>query len=96
MAMTDALLLQVPEEVNDAYFVKEKSKTKTSAEQEFFEEGKAKPKEAHPEKRSSTQKSLDEGIIAAVKGVEHMHSYLRSTFGLSKVRLSWSTVRFEM
>ncbi|KAG9011558.1 hypothetical protein FRB94_008127 [Tulasnella sp. JGI-2019a] len=75
---------KIPDEVNDTYFAKEKSKEKGSAEQEFFEEGKPKAKEAYPEKKSSTQKSTDTGVLAAIKGVEHMSNYLRSTFGLSK------------
>ncbi|KAG8872932.1 hypothetical protein FRB97_007160 [Tulasnella sp. 331] len=77
---------KIPDEVNDAHFVKEKTKEKVPADQEFFEEGKPKAKGAHPEHKSSAQKKTDEGVLAAVKGVEHMSNYLRSTFGLSKVR----------
>lgn len=49
-------------------------------------EGKPKEKEAYPEAKASSQKSVDEGVIAAVKGVEHLASYLKATWSLSKVR----------
>lgn len=78
--------LQIPDDVNDSYFSHEKKKKRGNPEEEFFEEGKPKAKDAHPENKASTQKSLDDAIVTAVKKVEHMHSYLKSSFGLSKVR----------
>lgn len=76
--------VQVPDSVNDAHFAKEKSKKRGSAEAEFFAEGKPKEKEAYPEAKAATQKSVDEGIIAAVKKVDHLSSYLKASWGLSK------------
>ena len=76
---------QVDEKIDDKYFVKTASKGKTSAEEEFFADGKPKEKEAYPEAKASTQKSVDEGIIAAVKGVENLSAYLKSSWGLTKV-----------
>ncbi|KAG8981892.1 hypothetical protein FRC05_000034 [Tulasnella sp. 425] len=83
--------VQIPDAVSDSYFSKEKSKKRGSAETEFFEEGKPKTKEAHPEQKASTQKSLDEAVIAEVKKVEHLASYLKASWGLSKVGtlVSW-------
>jgi len=67
----------------DAYFAKTKTSTKQTAEEEFFSEGKPKPKEAFPESKSHDQKSVDKHILEAVKKQEHLGKYLSSSWGLS-------------
>lgn len=74
---------QVDEKVNDAYFAKSASKSKTSAEEEFFADGKPK-KEAFPESKAADQKAVDSAIVAAVKKTEYLSKYLRASWGLSK------------
>lgn len=56
----------------------------SSAEAEFFEEGKPKPKEPFPEAKSSDQKEIDKAIIAAVQKQENLAKYLKASFGLTK------------
>lgn len=73
----------VDEKVNDAYFAKSASKSKTSAEEEFFADGKPK-KEAFPESKAADQKAVDSAIVAAVKKTEYLSKYLRASWGLSK------------
>ncbi|EIN10435.1 hypothetical protein PUNSTDRAFT_51072 [Punctularia strigosozonata HHB-11173 SS5] len=75
---------KVDEKINDAYFAKPSSKAKTSAEEEFFSEGKPKEKEAFPESKAADQKEVDKAVIAAVAKTENLAKYLKSTFGLSK------------
>ncbi|GJE84190.1 60S ribosomal protein L6 [Phanerochaete sordida] len=75
---------KVDEKINDAYFAKASSKGKSSAEEEFFAEGKPKAKEAFPESKAADQKAVDSAIIAAVKKTEYLHKYLRASWGLSK------------
>jgi large subunit ribosomal protein L6e len=76
--------VKVNEKINDAYFAKSPTKGARSAEAEFFEEGKPKPKEPLPEAKSSEQKELDKAIIASVKKTENLAKYLKASWGLSK------------
>ncbi|KAK7470530.1 60S ribosomal protein L6 [Stygiomarasmius scandens] len=76
--------ITVNEKLNDAYFAKPASKSSKSAEEEFFEDGKPKAKEALPESKVADQKEIDSAIIAAIKKTENLGKYLQSTFGLSK------------
>ncbi|KAG8963956.1 hypothetical protein FRC03_002387 [Tulasnella sp. 419] len=76
--------VKVDAKVNDAYFGKDKSKEKRSAEEEFFSEGKPKAKEAYPEAKASDQKSVDAAVLGAVKKTEHLAKYLKASWGLSK------------
>ncbi|KAG8931335.1 hypothetical protein FRC02_002842 [Tulasnella sp. 418] len=76
--------VNVDAKVNDAYFGKDKSKEKRSAEEEFFSEGKPKAKEAYPEAKASDQKSVDAAVLGAVKKTEHLAKYLKASWGLSK------------
>jgi len=55
-----------------------------SAEAEFFEEGKPKPKEPFPEAKSTDQKEVDKAVIAAVQKQANLAKYLKATFGLTK------------
>lgn len=76
-------MYQVDAKINDAYFAKPATKS-SSAEAEFFEEGKPKAKEAFPEAKSADQKEVDKAVIAAVQKQENLAKYLKATFGLSK------------
>ncbi|THV08442.1 hypothetical protein K435DRAFT_740530 [Dendrothele bispora CBS 962.96] len=76
--------VKVNEKLNDAYFAKSAAKSSKSAEEEFFEDGKPKSKEALPESKVADQKEIDSAIIAALKKTENLGRYLQSTFGLSK------------
>lgn len=78
------ILYQLSEELNDAYFAKPSSKGAKSAEEEFFEEGKPKEKEAFPASKAALQKEVDSTLITAIKKTENLVKYLRSTWGLSK------------
>ncbi|KAG5648981.1 hypothetical protein DXG03_000330 [Asterophora parasitica] len=74
----------VDEKFNDAYFTKAATKGSRSAEEEFFEDGKPKAKEALPESRTADQKEVDKVVLAAVKKTENLNKYLKSSWGLSK------------
>lgn len=75
---------QVTEKINDAYFAKAVKKGSRSAEEEFFEDGKPKAKEALPESRTTDQKTVDQAVLAAVKKTENLVKYLKASWGLSK------------
>ncbi|KAF4575003.1 60S ribosomal protein L6-3 [Pleurotus pulmonarius] len=75
---------KLDDKFTDSYFAKTVSKEKQSAETEFFEDGKPKPKEPLPESKTSDQKEVDKAIIAAVKKSENLTKYLKASFGLSK------------
>ena len=70
--------------MDDAYFAKTASKDARSAEEEFFEEGKPKPKEPLPESRTSLQKAIDNDLLSAIKKTENLSKYLKASWGLSK------------
>ncbi|KIK68030.1 hypothetical protein GYMLUDRAFT_81508 [Collybiopsis luxurians FD-317 M1] len=76
--------LKLSDELNDAFFAKPSSKGSKSAEEEFFEDGKPKSKEALPASKASLQKEVDSTIIAAIKKTENLGKYLKSSWGLSK------------
>lgn len=76
--------MQVDEKINDAYFAKASAKSKTSAEEEFFAEGKPKDKEAFPKSKADDQKAVDAAVIAAIKKEETLSKYLKASWGLSK------------
>ena len=76
--------LKVDEKINDAYFAKAAKKGSRSAEEEFFEGGKPKAKEALPESRTADQKEVDKAVLEAVKKTETLAKYLKASWGLSK------------
>ncbi|KAF9076739.1 ribosomal protein L6e-domain-containing protein [Rhodocollybia butyracea] len=76
--------VKLSEELNDAYFAKPSAKGAKSAEEEFFQEGKPKAKEAFPASKAALQKEVDSTLIAAIKKTENLGKYLQSTWGLSK------------
>ena len=77
-------VFQVDEKINDAYFAKPATKGASSAEEEFFSEGKPKEKAAFLESKAADQKAVDAAVIAAVKKTENLAKYIKATFGLSK------------
>jgi len=74
----------IADKVTDAFFAKESKSSKSSAESEFFEEGKPKAKAAFPESKATEQKETDKAIIEAIKKEESLSKYLKSSWGLSK------------
>ncbi|KAH8830479.1 60S ribosomal protein L6 [Flagelloscypha sp. PMI_526] len=74
----------VDAKINDAYFAKGTTKSKSSAEEEFFEDGKPKSKEPLSGTKLSDQKTIDTSIIAALKKEQFLAKYLKSSWGLSK------------
>lgn len=76
--------LQLDEKFNDSYFAKPVTKGSKSAEEEFFEDGKPKTKEACPESRVADQKTIDGAVLAAIKSTENLDKYLKASWGLSK------------
>ncbi|TFY83954.1 hypothetical protein EWM64_g68 [Hericium alpestre] len=76
--------VKVDEKINDAYFSKSAKKGSSSAEEEFFSEGKPKEKAAFPEAKSADQKEVDKAILATIKKQDNLSKYLKSTWGLSK------------
>ncbi|KAF8238768.1 hypothetical protein L208DRAFT_208363 [Tricholoma matsutake] len=71
-------------EFNDAYFSKAAPKGSRSAEEEFFEGGKPKAKEALPATRTADQKDIDKAVLEAVKKTDNLAKYLKASWGLSK------------
>jgi len=76
--------IKLSEELTDAFFAKPAVKGSKSAEEEFFDEGKPKTKEAFPASKAALQKEVDSVLISAIKKTEHLGKYLKSSWGLSK------------
>ncbi|KAE9389622.1 60S ribosomal protein L6 [Gymnopus androsaceus JB14] len=76
--------VKLSEELTDAFFAKPASKGGKSAEEEFFEEGKPKAKEAFPASKAALQKDVDSAIISVIKKTDNLGKYLKSSWGLSK------------
>jgi len=76
--------VKLSDELNDAFFAKPSSKGAKSAEEEFFEDGKPKAKEAFPASKASLQREVDSSLIAAIKKTDNLGKYLKSSWGLSK------------
>ncbi|KAF4619898.1 hypothetical protein D9613_005307 [Agrocybe pediades] len=75
--------LKIDEKFNDSYFAKPSSKTAASAE-EFFEDGKPKPKQPFPESKAADQKQIDNALLASIKKTDNLSKYLKASWGLSK------------
>jgi len=84
--------LEVDHKVNDHYFSKSKSHKSASAEEEFFEGGEPKPKEAFPESKAQDQKHVDHRIIAEIKKTPNLAKYLGASWTLSKGQFPHSIV----
>ncbi|KAH6915361.1 60S ribosomal protein L6 [Coprinopsis sp. MPI-PUGE-AT-0042] len=80
----DISSVKVDEKINDKYFVKDGSSKSKSAEEEFFDEGAPKAKEAYPSSKAADQKEVDSAILASIKGTEYLGKYLKASWGLSK------------
>lgn len=76
--------MKLDDKFTDAYFAKASKKSSTSAEEEFFSEGKPKEKEAFPEAKSADQKDVDKAVIEGIKKTENLARYLKASWGLSK------------
>ena len=66
------------------FFAKDKKSSRTSAEEEFFANGKPKEKEPLPEAKSSEQKTVDAAVLAGIKKTANLEKYLKASWGLSK------------
>ncbi|KAI1759745.1 ribosomal protein L6e-domain-containing protein [Hypoxylon sp. FL1150] len=72
------------EEVAQAqYFVRDKAKDKAS-EEAFFKQGEKPQKKEISSSRAADQKAIDKALIANIKKVELLPSYLASSFSLRK------------
>jgi len=80
----DLCHLKVDHKINDHYFSKSKSHKGVSAEEEFFEGGKPKSKEAFPESKAHDQKHVDNHVITEIKKTPNLAKYLGASWGLSK------------
>ncbi|KAK4227227.1 ribosomal protein L6e-domain-containing protein [Podospora fimiseda] len=65
------------------YFTAEKAKDK-AGEEAFFKQGEAPKKKEVSSSRAADQKAIDKALIANIKKVEHLASYLASSFSLRK------------
>jgi len=83
----DLSTLTVDDKFNDTYFAKVAAKGSRSAEEEFFEEGKPKVKEALPATRTADQKQIDKVVLEAVKKFDSLSKYLKASWGLSMVSI---------
>lgn len=72
---------KINEVATPKYFVGEKSKEKAS-EEAFFKQGEKAQKKEVSSSRVADQKAIDKALIANIKKVEHLGSYLASSFSL--------------
>merc|ERR1712000_160442 len=75
----DISSVKVPENVNDAYF---KHKSSKSSKSKFFAEGE-KEKNVVSDARKADQKSVDDALLAVVKGTNGLREYLGARFSLT-------------
>ncbi|EIW68191.1 hypothetical protein TREMEDRAFT_57243 [Tremella mesenterica DSM 1558] len=73
--------VSIPESINDAYFAKAKA-AKSTKEGEFFGEGKES--QGVSDEKKSEQKAVDASLLTAIKKVDKLAQYLKTTWGLSK------------
>jgi large subunit ribosomal protein L6e len=74
---------KINEVATPKYFVGEKSKEKAS-EEAFFKQGEKAQKKEVSSSRVADQKAIDKALIANIKKVDHLASYLASSFSLRK------------
>jgi large subunit ribosomal protein L6e len=65
------------------YFSRDKTKDKAS-EEAFFKQGEKPQKKEISSSRAADQKTVDKALIASIKKVDHLASYLASSFSLRK------------
>jgi len=80
----DVSELKVDAKFDDAYFAKPTTKSSSSAEEEFFEDGKPKAKQPITESKAADQKAVDSALLASIKKTENLSKYLKASWGLSK------------
>ncbi|KAI9903086.1 hypothetical protein N3K66_002438 [Trichothecium roseum] len=72
------------EEVSEPkYFTADKAKQR-AGEEAFFKQGEKPQKKEISSGRAEDQKAIDKPLIASIKKVEHLPSYLAATFSLRK------------
>ncbi|KAI0176282.1 ribosomal protein L6e-domain-containing protein [Hypoxylon sp. FL1284] len=74
---------KVEEVAKAQYFVQDKAKNKAS-EEAFFKQGEKPQKKEINSSRAADQKAIDKALIANIKKVELLPSYLASSFSLRK------------
>ena len=74
--------VKVDAKFNDAYF--RRPAVKKTADALFAKEGEKKQKKPIADSRKADQKSVDTGILAAVKKVPQLADFLNAKFSLTK------------
>ncbi|KAI1779982.1 ribosomal protein L6e-domain-containing protein [Hypoxylon cercidicola] len=74
---------KVDEVAQAEYFVRDKAKDKAN-EEAFFKQGEKPQKKEISSSRAADQKAIDKALIANIKKVEMLPSYLASSFSLRK------------
>ncbi|KAJ2973507.1 hypothetical protein NQ176_g6569 [Zarea fungicola] len=74
---------KVDEVAQPKYFTAEKAKEKAGADA-FFKQGEKPQKKQVTSSRAADQKAIDKALIASIKKVEMLPSYLGSSFSLRK------------
>ncbi|RYO94737.1 hypothetical protein DL764_007794 [Monosporascus ibericus] len=74
---------KVDEVAQASYFTRDKAKDKAS-EEAFFKQGEKPQKKEISSSRAADQKAVDKALIANIKKVEFLPSYLASSFSLRK------------
>ncbi|KAK4192689.1 ribosomal protein L6e-domain-containing protein [Podospora australis] len=74
---------KVEEIAQPKYFTAEKAQQK-AGEEAFFKQGEKPEKKAVTSSRAADQKAIDKALIANIKKVEYLASYLASSFSLRK------------
>ncbi|KAI8965975.1 ribosomal protein L6e-domain-containing protein [Daldinia sp. FL1419] len=74
---------KVDEVAQASYFVRDKAKDKAS-EEAFFKQGEKPQKKEISSSRAADQKTIDKALIANIKKVDLLASYLASSFSLRK------------
>ncbi|KAI1845596.1 hypothetical protein JX265_010483 [Neoarthrinium moseri] len=74
---------KIDEIASDKYFAHEKSKDK-AGEEAFFKQGEKPQKKEISSSRAADQKTVDKALLANIKKVDFLASYLASSFSLRK------------
>ncbi|KAI4863758.1 ribosomal protein L6e-domain-containing protein [Hypoxylon rubiginosum] len=74
---------KVDEVAQAQYFIRDKAKDKAN-EEAFFKQGEKPQKKEISSSRAADQKAIDKALIANIKKVEMLPSYLASSFSLRK------------
>ena len=81
----DVSKVKLPETVNDAYFKKAaEKKAKKPTEEGLFADKTKKEVKPVDAKRAQDQKAVDAALLAEIKKVAHLKSYLSASFSLKK------------